>query len=319
MHSINIRGKDPVGVQENSFDPANDSAYGPWRTWKLAGYPQDVAELIVPVADAACLTPPEHDRLLACCAKSNLAIYRITDGDIRSKLTVRRLGEQFGLHRLDDNLCADEDSITSLQVVDEGRHTHYIPYTNRPLSWHTDGYYNAEANTIRAIVMHCVTDAAQGGDNLFYDHELAYLRLRDENPLYIKALMAADAMTIPPNVENGVEIRGAQRGPVFTVEKSSGNLHMRYSARQRNIVWKNDPLTLEAAAFLRELLVEGTPGVFRYRLRPGEGIVSNNVLHRREAFSDASDAGKSRLLYRARYYDRIAGTDIKCLFNARES
>ena len=55
---------------------------------------------------------------------------------------MRALGQQFGLERLDGNLRADEDSITSLRVKPEMQENHYIPYTNRPLNWHTDGYYN---------------------------------------------------------------------------------------------------------------------------------------------------------------------------------
>jgi hypothetical protein len=35
------------------------------------------------------------------------------------------------------------------------------------------------------------------------------------------------------------------------------------------------------------------------------GVLCNNVLHDRSAFVDAPDI--QRLLYRARYYDRIAG------------
>jgi hypothetical protein len=37
------------------------------------------------------------------------------------------------------------------------------------------------------------------------------------------------------------------------------------------------------------------------------GLLCNNVLHTRDGFSDRPDAPQ-RLLYRARYFDRIAGT-----------
>ena len=40
-------------------------------------------------------------------------------------------------------------------------------------------------------------------------------------------------------------------------------------------------------------------------LEPGMGIVCNNVLHRRDGFVD--DPSRSRLLYRARYLDRVGG------------
>ena len=81
--------------------------------------------------------------------------------------------------------------------------------------------------------MHCAQPAAEGGENLLLDHEIAYIQLRDKNPAYIKALMKNNAMTIPPNIENGIEIRGEQTGPVFAVDEG-GYLHMRFSARTRN-------------------------------------------------------------------------------------
>ncbi|MEK7840286.1 MAG: taurine catabolism dioxygenase TauD, partial [Pseudomonadota bacterium] len=87
-----------------------------------------------------------------------------------------------------------------------------------------------------------------------------------------------------------------------------GRLHMRYTARSRSIVWKGDARTHAAVAALEALLAADGPHVFRYRLASGEGLLCNNVLHNREAFEDAQ--GATRLLYRARYYDRIAGTGL---------
>ena len=154
--------------------------------------------------------------------------------------------------------------------------------------------------------MHCVQPAAVGGENLLLDHEIAYMQMRDENPDYIKAFMRETAMTIPPNIENGKEIRGSQTGPVFSVD-SSGHLHMRYSARTRNIEWYDDELTREAVDYLNSLLNANNPYVFSYSLRQGEGIICNNVLHCRTDFED--DATHKRLLYRARYFDRVSDKD----------
>jgi hypothetical protein len=47
--------------------------------------------------------------------------------------------------------------------------------------------------------------------------------------------------------------------------------------------------------------------VLRIRLEAGMGIVANNVLHERSGFVD--DAAAPRLLYRARYLDRVGGSD----------
>jgi hypothetical protein len=137
------------------------------------------------------------------------------------------------------------------------------------------------------------------------DHEIAYILLRDENPEFVRALMAPDAMTIPPNVQNGVQLRPEQSGPVFSID-AGGHLHMRYSARGRNIVWKDDDLTGAAAQCLLNLFQQDSPYIFRHRLEAGQGIIGNNVLHCRTAFSHGEDDGQGRLLYRARYFDRIA-------------
>jgi hypothetical protein len=285
------------------FDLANVAAYRAWRAQKLSAYPRDCDALRVTVADAFKLTEDEREAILQRLGKTNLAIYRLPAAAAADKRLVRELGRQFGLENLDNNLCADEDGITSLRVVGKRRVGEYIPYTNKRLNWHTDGYYNGADRQIRGVILHCVRPAVSGGENAFMDHEIAYIRLRDENPDYIRALMAADAMTIPPNVQGGRELRPAQTGPVFSID-AEGHLHMRYSARGRNIVWKNDPGTRAAAEYLLTLFQQDSPYIFRHRLEAGEGVISNNALHCRTEFSHDGDSGRGRLLYRARYFDR---------------
>ena len=235
------------------FDLSNDAAYRAWRDWKLTAYPRSVGELLVPLRDPRRLTPAEHAAILQRCRKTNLAFYQVAGAPV-DKEAIRALGRQFGLERLDMNLRADEDSITTITVVPDQGGTHYIPYTSKALNWHTDGYYNPPAEQVRGIVMHCVAEAASGGDNLFLDPEIAYIRLRDENPGFVRALMQPDVMTIPANREQGNELRAAQSGPVFALEKRSHALHMRYTARTRSIEWKEDPVVRQAVALLRELL-----------------------------------------------------------------
>jgi alpha-ketoglutarate-dependent taurine dioxygenase len=247
------------------------------------------------------------DSVHAALARANLAIYRFADARHTDKLVLRKLGRQFGLERLDGNLCADDDSITSLTVVDKPGQGEYIPYTNRRLNWHTDGYYNGLAQQIRGVILHCVQAAAEGGENAFLDHEIAYIQLRDRDPALVGALMAPDVMTIPANVRDGRELRPAQTGPVFSVD-AAGHLHMRYSARTRNVIWKGDAATRAAVQALLSLFQEDSPYIVRHRLKSGEGVLTNNILHCRSAFRDDAARGQVRLLYRARYFDRIVDT-----------
>lgn len=287
-----------------SLDDA--AAYQAWRLQKLEQRP-DVSALIVPVADPYKLSTAEKSQVRNLCRSCNAAIYKVTtDYPSTDKELVHKLGLQFGLSRLDDNLRSDEDDITSL-TVKEQQGNQYIPYTNRPLSWHTDGYYNAPEQQVRGFILHCAQPAAEGGENRLIDHELVYIQLRDENPAYIQALMHPQAMTIPPNVEHGIEVRGACTGPVFSIDAVSGSIHMRYSARKHNILWRDDELTREAAALITEIL-DIDELAYKYTLQAGEGVICNNILHKRSSFTDSAD--RKRLMFRARYYDRIAQSGL---------
>jgi alpha-ketoglutarate-dependent taurine dioxygenase len=285
-------------------------AYRQWRETKLAGSLLVPEHLMVPVGDPGRLTEAERMALVERVSRCNMVFYRCTDGGrTMDRGMVRRFAAALGLVRLDNNLCAEEDGVSELRVSPGGRQAEYIPYTDRALSWHCDGYYNPPERRIRAMLLHCVSDAPEGGDNAYMDHELLYIRLRDQNPEWIEALSHPQAFTIPPNVVNGETLREAQSGPVFSVDPASGRLHMRYTARFRNIRWRDDGPTRAAAARIRELLGgDDNPDILRYRLRPGEGVVCNNVLHARTGFRDDAGGGHQRLIYRARYLDRIAGT-----------
>lgn len=288
----------------NPFALHNTDDYLRWRDLKLARAITRPADLIVEIKDPSALTATEHRALLERCQRSNMAIYA-TAGDPADEETVRLFGTQFGLTSLDANWLAGEQGITRVTVcADDGQRQAYIPYTDRAIKWHSDGYYNPPERQIRSFVMHCVHSARQGGENRLLDHEIAYLMLRDEHSDFIRALSAADAMTIPERTDEAGVARAAQTGPVFSVDPASGRLHMRYTARTRSIVWKQDATTLAAVAALEQLLASNLPHIHRTRLEPGMGLLCNNVLHDRAAFVD--DGYAPRLMFRARYHERVA-------------
>lgn len=291
------------------FALGDADSYRRWRDAKLASYPARAEDLIVEVRNPADLNAAEEAEIRRLCRVANMAIYAGRGTDPLDRELPRRLGERFGLTHLDSNPLSDDDGITSLQVVADKGEKGYIPYTNRRLLWHTDGYYNPPGKRIRAFILHCARPAVEGGENALLDPEIVYILLREADPEYIRALMAPDAMTVPANTDETVQVRGAQSGPVYAVDEC-GNLHMRYTARTRSIVWKNDVATQAARRFLENLLEGDCPYIFRHRLRSGEGLIANNVLHNRTAFRDAAEESRARLIYRARYYDRIAGTGL---------
>jgi alpha-ketoglutarate-dependent taurine dioxygenase len=285
------------------FNLDNCAAYARWREAKLAGHPRHASDLVVDVGDPRSLTSSEHSNLLALCTKCNMALYRspVHGAD---KGIPRRLAAQLGLRRLDANWLADDDGISPITVAQtQGERGAFIPYTNRAIKWHTDGYYQPLNRSIQAMVLHCVRPASAGGATALMDPEMAYIAVRDVNPDWIRALCEPDAMTIPARLDDDGVARAEQSGPVFSVHPESGHLHMRYTARTRSIVWKDTANMGDAVAYLSALMDQGSPYIFRLTLEAGMGLVSNNVLHDRSSFQD--DPKQPRLLYRARYLDRI--------------
>ena len=289
----------------NPFDLGDEAAYRRWRAWKLKHRCARWEELCVDVADPCALQPAERQALLWRIACGGVALYRSPDRSEHRGLP-QRLGAQLGVVKLDANWLADEDGISSIAVSDRtdpgaGRGG-FIPYTDRPIRWHTDGYYHPPDRFIRAMILHCVRPARSGGVNGLLDPELAYIGLRDRSPAHVHALMQPDAMTIPAREDAQGIARAEQSGPVFSID-GAGHLHLRYTARTRSIAWKDDAATRAAASALEALLAD-SPWVLRVRLESGMGMVGHNVLHDRSAFID--DPAAPRLLYRARFVDRIA-------------
>ncbi|MCP5279900.1 MAG: TauD/TfdA family dioxygenase [Thiobacillus sp.] len=300
---------------DSPFHPDNGEAYASWRAAKLAHYPTDPSDLVVHVADPARLSDSEYEALWRCIAKTNMVVYATPDGEKEDKSIPRLIAEQFGLSHLDANWLSDEDGISSLTPRDDGtsevmerkpgtdpgKRGDYIPYTHHRIRWHTDGYYNPPERRIYAMGLHCVRQADAGGENDLYDHELAFIALRDANPDHIRALMAEDAMTIPARVDDMGVARGDETGPAMLVDR--GQLHLRYTARTKSIGWKQDTDTQAALAALEDLLGSKPFGAYTLRLEPGMGVLCNNVLHTRAGFSDRPE--HRRLLYRARYHDHL--------------
>ena len=296
---------------------SSDDAFKAWRDRKLAHFPVSAAELVVEMRNPSAPSAAEAEAVRDRVRRAGMALYvgPALQGVEESKDLVRGLGTHFGMTRLDQNPYADEDAITPLHVAagtnrkEAGRKL-YIPYTNRAINWHTDGYYNTPERRIRGMILHCVRQAGgAGGENALFDPEMAYLLMRERDPDMVRAFAAMNAMTIPGNDMDADVTRGDVSGPVFSLNSTDGSLYMRYSARKKNIVWADTDATHRAVAFMEALLSgsgEGAKYTFTHRMEPGQGLICNNVLHTRTAFEDVDQ--QERMMLRARYLDRVAGT-----------
>jgi len=285
-------------------------AYDLWREAKLAEFPASAQIRVVRIRDLANLSVSEIHAVAESCARANLAVFAVDTPQIaqEARLALPAFASAFGLCEHERHRSAADDGIVALEVSQTRARGGFIPYTDRPLNWHTDGYYNNPRTPIRAFILYCVRQAPIGGENQLLDPDIAYIRLRDENPAFVAALMHQSAMTIPQHVEENGDVRPASIGPVFSIDPATGALNMRYTARSRNIAWRDDADTSAAVAFLGRLLRDGDPLMVRHRLEPGQGLICNNVLHNRTRFEDAAGAGSGRLLYRMRFPRRVSGS-----------
>ena len=274
---------------------------------KLAHYETMSDDIAVEINNPQYLTLPERNALLQRIRQFNFVIYQCR-ADSFNKSDLKTLGMQLGLNRLDSNFFADANSISSVQVAQQGLKPRYIPYTDQPLGWHTDGYYNDADKVIRSFILHCVTPAPEGGANSFLDPDVVFMLLNEVDERLTAALSNPKSFTIPADAEQSPDRQSDRAGPVFSIDPVSGSLHMRYTARQHNITWNPDPAIKEAAECLKEVIDGASQYTLSHRLEAGQGVICNNVLHRRTGFADGSSDHEQRLIYRARYYDRVLGT-----------
>ncbi|MHB1093837.1 MAG: TauD/TfdA family dioxygenase, partial [Thiobacillus sp.] len=163
-------------MANSPFDLVDETAYRAWRNAKLAAYPRSVDELVVPLADPRHLSADEAAALEIRCVRANMAIYSSPHLPASDKSIPHQLSRQLGLVRLEGNYLADEDGLSSITPASDESTVRgeFIPYTQKPINWHTDGYYNALDRRILGMTLHCAQDADAGGENALLDHEIAY-------------------------------------------------------------------------------------------------------------------------------------------------
>jgi alpha-ketoglutarate-dependent taurine dioxygenase len=184
------------------FSLENEDLYNRWRDQKLKDYPKNLGDLLVEINDPRKLTDSEFEAIQSRCRKANMALYASKTGTDPDPEIPLSMGRRFGLEGLNKNWLSDETGLTSLTVANEGIRQQYIPYTNKAINWHTDGYYNLASQQIHALNLHVVQQAASGGENALMDHEIAYILLREKNPDYIRALMSEAQRRTWPSIQH---------------------------------------------------------------------------------------------------------------------
>ena len=263
-----------------------------WAEEKEKNIPQNTDGIIVNIHDINNVKISEIAKIKETINKYNSCIYS-SKVALKTNTNLLKFVESVGMRTYDcNNIESNEIStITPLQ----NNKINYIPYTDKSLNWHTDGYYDKKS--IFSWLLHCVNPATQGGENYFLDHELAlreYILRNDD----VNNLMAEDALTIPESKDTS---RSEISTYIFSFKNPYKKLHMRFSMRKDNIGTSRKANS--AMTKLREIIENDCAKYsLTYKLQKNEGIVTNNILHGREAFKD--DKVKRKLL-RIRSYERL--------------
>ena len=263
-----------------------------WAEEKEKNIPQNSDGILVNIHDINNVKTSEITKIKETIYKYNSCIYSSKIA-LKSNTNLLKFVELVGMKTYDcNNIESNEIStITPLQ----NSKINYIPYTDKLLNWHTDGYYDKKS--IFSWLLHCVNPATEGGENYLLDHELVlreYLLRNDD----INNLMAEDALTIPASKDTS---RPEISTYIFSFQNKYRRLHMRFSMRKDNI--GTSAKANSAVIKLREIIEDDCAKYsLTYKLQKNEGIITNNILHGRKAFKD--DKVKRKLL-RIRSYERL--------------
>jgi len=284
---------------KSPFILENETEYKNWRQTKLELYPLNINKFSIPL-DINNFQKKDLDLIKFNMNKYNFALYNfkseLTNNELENFCTMLNLNNSIS------NLFSDSKNISDIRDHKDTNNNQigeYIPYTNKPLNWHTDGYYYPLNNSVKSFLLHCVNPAHRGGENLLLDHEILYILIRDHNPSYIKILMENNIMGIPRNKNNAESTN--INGPVFFIDDEY-SLNMRFTSRQQNIVWKKSDIIDKIKKFIFNFVESDTKYITKILLKKNQGYIANNILHKREKFFDNKN---KRLLKRIRFSKKL--------------
>ena len=271
---------------------AKSAEFLTWAEEKERNIPHNIDGIIVNIHDINNVKISEIAKIKETINKCNSCIYSSKIA-LKSNTNLLKFVESVGMRTYDRNNI-ESNEISTITPLENNK-INYIPYTDKSLNWHTDGYYDKKS--IFSWLLHCVHPATHGGENYLLDHELAlreYVLRHDD----INNLMSEDALTIPESKDTS---RSEISTYIFSIKNKYKKLHMRFSMRKDNI--GTSPKAGDAVTKLKQTIENDCAKYsLTYKLQKNEGIITNNILHGRKAFKD--DKVKRKLL-RIRSYERL--------------
>ena len=270
--------------------------YKRWKDNKLETFTKNLDELTVQITSPNAISKPEKSMVISLLENHNIVFFHIDRVKQINKSTIKNFASQIGLSNYELDSQSDEDGLTEIKdIKTTEKLSEYVPYTTKELNWHTDGYYTDQKNSVLSWLLFCKTSAESGGINKYLDHEIAYILFNNKSKRLMD-LMLDDTCCIP---ENSITNRKEVFNPVFMFKNK--RLHMKFSMRKKNIIWNKN--SLQAIDVLKSIIKDSSQYHITKKLDTGMGVITNNVIHMRTAFTNSRN--KNRLLYRLRSKKRV--------------
>ena len=270
--------------------------YKRWKDNKLGTFTKNLDELTVQITSPNAISKPEKSMVISLLENHNIVFFHIDRVKQTDKSTIKNFASQIGLSNYELDSQSDEDGLTEIKdIKTTEKLSEYVPYTTKELNWHTDGYYTDQKNSVLSWLLFCKTSAESGGINKYLDHEIAYILFNNKSKR-LEDLMLNDTCCIP---ENSITNRKEVFNPVFMFKNK--RLHMKFSMRKKNIIWNKN--SLQAIDVLKSIIKDSSEYHITKKLDTGMGVITNNVIHMRTAFTNSRN--KNRLLYRLRSKKRV--------------
>ncbi len=276
--------------------------YQSWKTCRLQLHDKSHSTDTEPCLLSSSLTDPaDRSALGSLCASvrnHGYARYQWSDKPAEVIKAVEQLNTALSLTLHDPGVVQAGGGLSLLEDKSGTDQGSFIPYTSRAMGWHTDGYYNDTAHTLRSFTLHCINPAASGGELSLLDYELILIALYDEDPELVRLLCDPQSMMLPANRDSLGHDRPDRHAAVFFIN-ADGQLGARFTTRTQNISWRTED-TLAAAQRMAELIADNSHWHQTVRLEAGQGVITRNILHRRQAFTDDESCPRRQML-RGRY------------------
>ena len=109
---------------------------------------QDLSNVKIP--DIENITIKDRKKISSNIEKYNFTLFELNDCTNSNLL---KFANNLGLEKIIQNPYSDKNGVSNITAIKDKRQGEYIPYTNKKLNWHTDGYYNSEKEEVRAFIL----------------------------------------------------------------------------------------------------------------------------------------------------------------------